>query len=256
MHYVVLFLVFIFTLPAGIACGQLDGGLGGIDLGDFGGGLGDGGLGGIGGDGGGDDGIQSNQQGIGGDLEDTRNQGFVGATSVQIQELGFIGASSETSGPALSNGATFGGGINNSGNQPAAGGGGGGVNGGFGGGGGGQGQLGAGTENGFQVIRQSMRTRLVPQINVAPIPGPQVVSRFQNRIARQPVPQISGPPFANQAFFNGAAPRVNVQVQDRTAFLTGFVGSQAERDRWERQLRLEPGVYRIVNQIEVAAPSR
>lgn len=250
MHYIVLFLVIIFTLPTSLACGQDDGGgFPNVDIGD---------LGGFGGDGdnAGDGGTVPSQLDIGAELEDTRNQGFVGATSVQIQELGFVGASSENSGPPLSDGASFGGGVNNSGTQAAAGGGGGGgVNGGFGGGGGGQGTLGAGTENGFQVIRQSIRTRLVPLINVAPVPGEQVVSRFQNRIARQPVPQTSGPPFSNQAFFNGGAPSVNVQIQDRTAFLTGFVGSAAERDRWERQLRLEPGVYRIVNQIEVA-PTR
>ena len=154
----------------------------------------------------------------------------------------------------MTDGASFGGGVNNSGNQAEGGGGGlgggggaGGINGGFDG----AGPLGGGTENGFQVTRRSVRARLVPQINVRPVPGAQIASRFQNRLARQPAPQLAGPPFPNQAFTSTAAPSVNVRVENRTAILTGYVNSPAERDRWERQLRLEPGVYRIVNQIEV-----
>ena len=265
MNNIALFLVLIFTLPATLAFSQVDlgGGLGG-GIGGDGGGLG--GLGGLGGDGGiggdgGDGGVGGGLDlgGVGVDTMDERNQGFVGATSAQIQDTGFIGASSETSGPPVTDGASFGGGVNDSGIQAGGGGGGGfggaggggpgGVNGGFGG----AGPLGGGTENGFQVMRRSVRARLVPQINVRPVPNAQIASRFQNRLSRQPAPQLSGPPFPNQAFTSTAAPSVNVQIENRTAILTGFVNSTAERDRWERQLRLEPGVYRIVNQIEVTS---
>lgn len=256
MHYVLLFLVLIFTLPTGVAMGQGIDGLGGLtDNGGVGNGT-DTGAGGIG-----DGASEPNQLDLGANTEDTRNQGFVGSTAAQIQELGFVGASSETSGPPLSDGATFGGGVNDSAVQAGGGGGGiggnaggggiGGFNGGFGGAGGGTGQLGGGTENGFQVIRSNVRARLVPRINAPTIPDDQIVSRFQNRFSLQPVPQRAGPPFSDAAFSSVSMSAVNVQVQNRTAVLTGVVGSLAERDRWERQLRLEPGVYRIINQIEV-----
>ena len=102
--YAIFGLVCIFTLPAGIAMGQFgiddrwELTLGGIDFGDFGGddtgGTGDGGGGG-----------GLNEDGL---SDNTRNQGFVGATAEGIQILGFVGASSETSGPPLTDGATFG----------------------------------------------------------------------------------------------------------------------------------------------------
>ena len=189
---------------------------------------------------------------LGGDVEDTRNQGFVGATADRVQELGFVGASSETSGPPLSDGATFGGGVNNSGTQAGGGGGGnqfqgGGFNGGFGG----QNQLGGGTQNGFQVIRRNLRANLVPRFEVAPVSNEQTAVRFQSRIARQPVPRSSVQNGAGLSMQGSPISSVNVEVENRTAVLTGYVGSPSERDRWERQLRLEPGVDKIINQIEV-----
>ena len=263
MHYIVLFLVFIFTLPTGLAMGQTDGGVidGGvvIDGGIIDGGGINGGntAGGGGGTAGSDGSVDIQELSLGGDTEDTRNQGFVGATSFQLQATGFIGASSETSGPPLSTGTSFGGGVNDSGVQATGGGvggaaGGGGNGGGLNGGFGGADPLGAGTENGFQVIRSSVRARLVPQINAPQIPNGQIVSRFQNRFSRQPVPQSAGPPFSDAAFSSVSTSGVNVQVENRTAVLTGVVGSPAERDRWERQLRLEPGIYQINNQIQVS----
>ena len=205
-----------------------DDGLGGIDTGGFD-------LGGLGGDGGGfgGDGGGGTDGGTlgGGDLtlgnatEDMRNQGFVGATSADV-EGNFVGPSSQTNGDA-----TFGGGVNDSGTQAGAGGGGGGAGGGGGGVNGGfGGQGGAGTQNGFEVIRRSVRARLVPQIDARPIPGDQVVSRFQNRFSRQPGLQRSRQAFSNQPFVNGSASgasSVNVQVENRTAYLTGFAGTWA-----------------------------
>jgi hypothetical protein len=205
---------------------------------------------------------------LGGDIEDTRNQGFVGATSVGIQERGFVGATSENSGPPLSDGGTFGGGVNGSGTQAGGGGGrqGGGFGnglGGFNGGFGGQGLGGAGTQNGFVVIRQNLRTNLVPRFYAPAVNGQQTAIRFQQRIARQPMPiAVASPSVAMPGGIQLApamqllpvAPMDSVQViiENRTATLIGRTETLEERDRWERQLRLEPGVDRIVNQIEVS----
>ena len=212
MHHAVLFLVCIFTLPAGLAMGQFGidtGGIdtGGIDFGDFGGddtgGTGDGGGGG-----------GLNEDGL---SDDTRNQGFVGATAEGIQTLGFVGASSETSGPPLTDGATFGGGVNDSGTQATGGGGGtggnaggaggGGLNGGFGGAGGvaggvgGGGQLGGGTENGFQVIRSSVRARLVPRINAPTIPERSNCFSIHKSILATTGPANCRPTFFRRSIF-------------------------------------------------------
>ena len=253
--YILLIMIAVASNP----CMGQDTGVddtGGINIDDLTGGNTGGGTGG-GGTSGSDGMVEPVQIDIGGDGVDSRNQGFVGATSFSLVEQGFIGASSETSGPPLSEGTSFGGGVNDSGTQATAGGGGGaggggagagagggGVNGGFGG------QAGTGTENGFQVIRQSVRARLVPRINAAPISSQQTMIRFQNRIARQPVPQSQNQTGSRFTSSSAGSSNVNVQIENRTAVLTGFVGSASERDRWERQLRLEPGVDRIVNQIE------
>ncbi len=269
MRYAAFILLIITVLPTRHASAQppqIPGGVGDtpgggfpapaqpVDTGDLTNG-GDGGTGGGGGGGGGTGGsdgiVEPVELELGGDVEDSRNQGFVGVTADRVQELGFVGASSETSGPPLSDGATFGGGVNNSGTQAGGGGGnqigGGGVNGVFGG----QNQSGGGTQNGFQVIRQSLRTNLVPLIYAAPVSNEQTVIRFQNRIARQPVPRTRNQTVPVFSSTGGPVSSVNVQVENRTAVLTGYVGSPSERDRWERQLRLEPGVDRIINQIEV-----
>lgn len=261
MRYTAFILLVIVALSTRQAIGQGTEIPPAFDIGD----LTNGGGGGTGGDtSGGDGAIEPVELELGGDLEDTRNQGFVGVTADRVQELGFVGASSETSGPPLSDGATFGGGVNGSGTQAGGGGGGGGGNpfggGGVNGGFGGQNQLGTGTQNGFQVIRQNLRTNLVPLFYAAPVSNEQTVVRFQNRLARQPVPQAQYQTATGFSSPSDSISSVIVQIENRTAVLTGYVGNPAERDRWERQLRLEPGVDRIVNQIEVASgftsPSR
>ncbi len=162
------------------------------------------------------------------DLEttpDQRNQGFVGATAEKILENGFIGF------PRLEGEASFGGGVNNSVGAE--------INIGTGGGGGrgGAGGLG-GNENGFNVQRQSVRARLVPNFYAPPRSSQQVVSRFSGHFSQQPG--------SNQTRGN-----YSIRIQNKTAFLNGSVFSQVDSQRLVRQLRLEPGVYKIVNQLRV-----
>ena len=215
--------------------GDFGGGDGGGDGGDFGGGgIGGGGLGG----GTGGDGAFGDDFGnvLGGEqTDDQRNQGFVGATGTRIQQNGFVGPPGETSGAPLADGASFGGGTN------GAGGGGGGGGGGSGGGGGNNrnsGFGGPGQEKGFQVFRSSVRANLRPRFSFPQVNGSQVADRFQNRIRR--IPHMGN---------DGAG--VQISISNRTATIQGFVGSAEERDRIERQLRLEPGVYRINDQSQI-----
>ncbi len=97
-------------------------------------------------------------------------------------------------------------------------------------------QAGGATNN---IIRRSLRTRLVPRIEVrTPVSAQQVSSRFQLRLGQSPL-------------LENGADGIQVRVENSTAYLTGFVGSLEERARVERMARLEPGIYRIDNQIEV-----
>ena len=162
---------------------------------------------------------------------DTRNQGFIGATAPGIQEFGFVGAASENSGPPLAEGATFGGGVNDSGGS-----GGGGARGTAAGGGQGFGP--AGAQNGFTVIRRNLRTRLRPRYDARQVSPGEISSRFNNRFYRLP----ESDNFAGQ---------FTVAVANRRATVTGAVNSQQESDRIVRQLRLEPGVYSIDNQLRI-----
>lgn len=161
-------------------------------------------------------------------FEDFRNQGFIGATAEQIRTFGFIGRPGDLIAPPLADGATFGGGVNDS-VSPS-------VN--IGGGGGGGAGFGAATLEGVVIVRRNMRSRVRPTF-YTPRPSAQnVANRFSNRFALQPgfyIPQNS----------------YTVSIQDRTAVINGTVGSQDQSDRLERQLRLEPGVYKIDNRLEI-----
>ncbi len=164
--------------------------------------------------------------------ENTRNQGFIGATSASVQELGFIGVASDSSGPPLAEGASFGGGVN-------SGGGGGGRAGGTTAGGRGQAQgFGAAGQLGFPVVRRNLRSRLRPSFTAPPVSSEMISSRFNSQFYRLPE--------ANQ--FSG---QFQVSIANRTATLTGSVRSKADSDRLVRQLRLEPGVYSIDNQLKI-----
>ena len=102
---------------------------------------------------------------------------------------------------------------------------------------GGQRAGGVGTNN--MVMRRSLRTRLsASNLAIRPRSAQQVSNGFQSRLNRIPV--------TAQASSN-----VQVRVENKTAFLTGVVNSAAERRRVERMARLEPGIYRIQNQIRV-----
>jgi hypothetical protein len=161
--------------------------------------------------------------------EDVRNQGFVGATATRVRDFGFVGAAADLSGPPLAPEATFGGGVNNT------------VGGGGGAGGRaavGQGFGAAGTQNGFSVTRQNLRARLVPSFSSPTQTASQVVSRFNNDFYRLPIAQE----------FSG---EYEVSVNQRTATITGSVRSPADADRLIRQLRLQPGIYHIDNQLRI-----
>ena len=161
-------------------------------------------------------------------IEDRRRIGFVGPTSElgraisdAVPPTGFVGADSQ---PFAATGGATGG---NAGRAGA----------------GGQargqtGQPGTGQQNGFVVTRRSVRSRVRSAVPTLPINGEFVSTRFQNRMQRQPST-------------SGFGQNVQVNVQNRTAVVSGSVQSAAEADRIIRQLRLEPGVYRIENQLSV-----
>jgi hypothetical protein len=157
-----------------------------------------------------------------------RYRGFVGPTSESMlnNENGivFVGPSSEV-GEAGSYGGQQGTGTAGGGN-----GGGGFQNG---------GNLGFGTANetNFTVDRPlPIRTRLVPNFLSPARTDSLINSRFNRRISRMPVTRNFG---AN----------VQVSFEGQTAYLRGTVRNSQQADLLERQLRLEPGVYRIVNEL-------
>ncbi|MDG1513291.1 MAG: BON domain-containing protein [Mariniblastus sp.] len=161
------------------------------------------------------------------EFDDTRNQGFVGATADRIQESGFIGRSVLLGSP-LAEGASFGGGVNDvDSNQVNIGGTAAGGRGGFG-----------ATGSGVQIIRRSMRSRVRPSFDAPKLSQAQVSGRFERRMGLQPSDVAS-------------ANSYSVSLKNRTATLSGSVGSKAESDRVVRQLRLEPGVYKVINRLKV-----
>ena len=171
---------------------------------------------------------------LGATEDDNRNRGFIGATAPYVSERNFVGSASLTFG-VLAEDATFGGGVNGTTVSAVPNGGGtGGGRGGFGGAGG----FGAGQTSG-NIIRGNLRSRLRPAFAAPRVPTGVTVGRFNSNFLRQP---------GTQAMVG----RYQVSIQNKTAFLTGFVSSKADASRLERQLRLQPGVYKIVNQLQVA----
>ncbi len=156
------------------------------------------------------------------EFEDRRNQGFIGATGSNVQELGFVGGLSQFVGGSTE--GSFGGDVNaNSGSAGGRGGG----NAGFSGG---------GTANGFQLVRPKyIRTRLRANFDAPQIPNEFISNQFSNRL--------------NQLPAVGSSPTVNESINNRTATITGRTSSPEAAVRIERQLRLEPGVSRVVNQL-------
>jgi hypothetical protein len=154
-------------------------------------------------------------------IEERRNQGFVGPTAEVITERGFVGGQGADSRLPLADGRSNGGGVNDGRGVRSP-----------------PGSQINNQQNGFTIQRQSIRAKLRPAFAAPSTPGFVAASRFQSRIARQPV--ISQ---MNQG--------VSVMVSNRTATLTGVVASKAQRDLLVRQLRLEPGVYKIVDQTKL-----
>ena len=115
--------------------------------------------------------------------------------------------------------------------------------GGFGGGGfGGLGALGnlfgGFNTGGNQSSAPVIRTRLRSAVTTAPVPPATVARTAGLRLQTIPGrPQFRG---------------LNVQMQGRTAVLSGTVASQKDRRMSEMLLRLEPGVSRVVNEVIVA----
>ena len=221
--------------PVADGGGGVDGGGGGVD-GD--GGV-DGGAAAPFGNGGGGGAATTTDGGDGGvDLDgaaeldfggapDMRNQGFVGATAPGITANGFVGAGSQTFGQ-LAEGATFGGGVNDSTTSSIPSGSGGGAAGGF-----------NGANAGGSVIRSNLRTRLRTAFAAPAIPSRVIEGNFNSNLARQPTAQ-------------SLVGRYQVRMENKTAIVTGVVNTQADADRLIRQLRLQPGVYGIVSQLQVA----
>lgn len=187
------------------------GGLGGNNAGLFGGGI--------------DFGSNANQ--------DTATGGFVGASRTNPEWV-FIGPTAESVGSTA-------GGAGGGGGGGGIGGIGGGNRGAFGGdGGGGPGNLGvAGQANGGVTVTRArqVRTRVVPNFRPRPISTFQQTSRINRRLSFMPRVQSSG--------------SVAVSVRGGTAFVSGSVRDSAQARAIERQLQLEPGVRRIVNQTQV-----
>ena len=207
------------------------GGLGGDNGGfNFGGGGGDGGFGGFG-----DFGGFQLQNEIEIEPSLRLENGFIGVRSTDLAGQGEDGRSQGFIGLRSGEGE-FGGGNNgvvnqlgtNAGRQGGAATGG--VAGGF---------QGVGNSLFFEVQRQGLRTRLSRNfISRTLIQGPIIGTQFVSRMNR--IPQT-----------RAIANSYNISVSNRTATITGTVVNQAQADKIVRQLRLEPGVYRINNQLQV-----
>jgi hypothetical protein len=163
-------------------------------------------------------------------LEDKRRQPFVGATSelgravdTTSPATGFVGPDSSpfTSGAATggSAGRTPGG---TTGSQGAP--------------------AGTGQQNGFVVTRKGIRSRVTPAFRASSVDGDFVSTQFQSRMQRQP---------STSSMANSFERNVQVNVQNRTAVVTGVVASAEQADRIVRQLQLQPGIYKIENRLTV-----
>jgi hypothetical protein len=167
---------------------------------------------------------------------DQRNQGFVGSVGTRIQESGFVGPPGETTGPPLVDGASFGGGVNDVSLGTGGGNVGGGNNRNRNAGFGGFGQQ--GPVKGFEVMRSSVRANLRPSFDSPQVAPEQINDRFRQTIRQ--LPNTSG---------DGEG--VQISINGTTATINGWVRSREEGNRIERQLRLQPGVYRIDNQVQI-----
>lgn len=163
---------------------------------------------------------------FGGDSTNRRNQGFIGATGERIGELGFTGAASDLLGPPLDTegDGSIGGGVNNQIQLqiPSA----------------GQSGFQAPQPNGVVIVRRSLRARLRPSFYAPTIPATTTISRFSRNFSRQPTTV-------------GLANRFSISIANKTATVSGTVDNADQMNRIIRQLRLQPGVYKIDNRLRV-----
>lgn len=165
-------------------------------------------------------------EGVGEMIADERAQGFVGPTASAIEsgDTGDIGGSPGFIGPtkdrieATSGGAE----IQREGGSA------------------GQGSA-AGETNGVFISRSSVRTRVVPNFSFDPIPNAVISRGFEQRLRRLP---MDGRGSASQG--------VRVQIEGTTALISGVAANQQAIDDMLGQLRMEPGVYRIINDVRIS----
>lgn len=195
---------------------------------------------------------QGNETGGGanGQAEGTITQGLDpdAVFSQGVQRTGAVGANTSTP-------------VGASAVSQAGGGGGGGA---FGGGGGlggfGGGGLGAAFGNLFgggnasrgNTSTPPIRTRLRSAIEVAPLESGRVQQYASSRLqGTSNLTTINGNLPGRMNSQSNRYDGVNVQVQDRTATLSGTVRNESDRRMTELLMRLEPGVSRVDNRLSV-----
>ena len=203
---------------------------GGLNPGVDGGGDGNGdannnpGGGGGGGGGGGQGDAAELPTEVGETIEDQRSQGFVGPTNSAIESgnTDILGGSPGFVGPTAEQIESTSGGPEVQRDGGAA----------------GRGSA-LGQTNGFVVSRSNVRARVVPNFSFPTVPT-EVVSRdFQQRMSRLPSVQPS------------TSLGIRVEIQGTTALISGVVSNQQAIDDLMGQLRMEPGVYRIINDVRI-----
>jgi hypothetical protein len=153
------------------------------------------------------------------EIEDFRRQnGFIGKDVSDLENQTFVGPTIE----GIT--AISGEGQNGGGN----------AGGGFAGGGG----VASGLS--FTVNRSSVRARVRPNFSYQTVPTAVAQRNFQGRMNRLPNLRST------------VAQGINVTLSGTTATLTGTATNQEAIDNMVGQLRMEPGVYRIVNEVEIA----
>lgn len=156
------------------------------------------------------------------EIDDLRNEnGFVGRTRDRIETQGFVGPTRDGI-QSVSGASNTGGGGRNLGGT----------------GGGGFGGFG-GTQQGFTITRSAIRARVRPNFSFPSIPSQVIQDNFERRIQRLPNLRTPTPQ------------RIKVSMDGTTATLTGSASTQEAIDNMVGQLRMEPGIYRIVNQVEL-----
>ncbi|CAD77873.1 MAG TPA: BON domain-containing protein [Rhodopirellula baltica] len=188
--------------------------------------------------------------GANGQAEGTITQGLDpdAVFSQGVQRTGAVGANTSTP-------------VGASAVSQAGGGGGGGA---FGGGGGlggfGGGGLGAAFGNLFgggnaargNTSTPPIRTRLRSAVEVAPLESGRVQQYASSRLqGTSNLTTINGNLPGRMNSQSNRYDGVNVQVQDRTATLSGTVRNESDRRMTELLMRLEPGVSRVVNRLSV-----